>query len=98
MGLGRPEGEGNPGFVPQRAYPSPLVAQSIPGGRAERVVFAHYDGYDVRVVEARRVEGTWSLNFKKTALHEERDDLSFPFTESDVREARERGDTADGGP
>jgi hypothetical protein len=74
-----------PGFVPRHATPMLLATKALTAARGSAALFAHYDGYDGRMVEARQLGDSWSLSFRKTQLHEDRDDLSFPFTEADVR-------------
>jgi hypothetical protein len=86
------------GFVPKHVSPAILATKALSPARGSSILFAHYDGYDGRLVEARPENGTWSLHFNKTKLHEKRDDISFPFTEADVRADRMGSDATVAGP
>jgi hypothetical protein len=66
-----------PGYVPRFDYPTILPAKTLTSDTGTRVVFAHYDGYAARVVEAKNEGMSWSLSFRLTSLHEARDDLAF---------------------
>lgn len=84
-----------PGFVPHYRYPALLATKTLATASGPRVLFAHYDGYDGRLVEARENAGSWSLTFHKSTIHEDRDDLSFPFSQADVVADRMRDGGAD---
>jgi hypothetical protein len=49
----------------------------VPFATAGRATFAHYDGYDLRVVEAQQTGFGWQLEERHHEIHSQRNDSSF---------------------
>jgi len=65
---------GDPPIVP-KTNGVKLVAAQV----GEEFWFAHYDGWDVRLLRANRTMTAWSLVEEKYNVHQDRQDLSFGF-------------------